>query len=57
MRREQLLDEYSGQLYELRSLMAGYLPEAMGDGLDDVGARHAQLIGWLPPRDRGVSGG
>jgi hypothetical protein len=56
VRREQLLDEYSGQLPELRAMMAGYLPKALGDALGDVGARHAQLVGWLPPRDRGVSG-
>ncbi|WP_426509486.1 hypothetical protein ACPPVO_01765 [Dactylosporangium sp. McL0621] len=56
-RREQLLDEYSGDLHGLRLLMSTYLADAFSDATDDVEARRAQLVGWLPPRRGGVSGG
>ena len=51
IRRTQLLDAYSGQLHELRQLMALFLSEALGDvaGHDVEGVRR-QLVGWLPPR-------
>jgi hypothetical protein len=53
-RREELLDEYSGQLHELRLLMSGFLHDAFGDAEADVEARRAQLVAWLPPRGRRV---
>jgi hypothetical protein len=55
-RREQLLDEYSGHLYELRLLMSSHLHEAFMDAAVPMEARRAQLVGWLPPRGGGVPG-
>lgn len=51
-RRTQLLDEYSGHLAELRTLMGGFVADALGDGLGDarVEALRRQLTDWLPPR-------
>lgn len=55
-RRDQLLDDYSGSLRELRNLMAGFISDALAD-LDDPAAPELeeltrQLLGWLPPRRR-----
>jgi hypothetical protein len=50
VRREQFLDEYSGNLTELRVMLAGFLPKADGTGVDTAALRR-QLLGWLPPRE------
>jgi hypothetical protein len=56
LRRTQLLDAYSGQLHELRELMASFLAEALRDVTEfdiEIEAVRRQLVGWLPPRAAG----
>jgi hypothetical protein len=49
-----LLDEFSGEIGQLRIMMAEFFGEALGEnaGQRDPEDIRRQLTGWLPPRER-----